>query len=617
MEEELTIQEKLNKIELLINHNPALEKKEFVSFQIFEEMKNEQTINVPGYGDVLILKKEQLNRYKSEIKKFEGKVNEILPKVERINQNLTAKQKEFQLVSSEKAFYKKEFEAQKKKIENIFPKEDIPVAPFQFPQALFFINSNTTNIFSNAMNNNVKNDSEIDILRREVEGLRIKLKESLEKEEQLSTHIITKSNITINLQKQNEELKVSLQMTKQELETSKNIVSHLQKNLSEKDEYNGKIMELIDLKLKEAKIDIFGSQKKWTENILNLGQNQDQVDFPYFTETQARLQLKIENELLRERLFNLERELSTEKSNNQELKTDFKLKIQEFEAIKENILKNLENSVISIEKETIQKIDDWVNQNEDAYAAKEKLKELQEKLNQANEEYLGLMESMEEQKKVNIELKLKLDIEIEEIARLYNNFNTLEQQKSNLEKLLYNLKISKEEEIYQLNDDLEELREKNDKLKKECLEISSEIELLNLRRQKIGEEESASGKLYLLYKDKYENSEYENLLLKNEVKALKRKIRIENRAYFGSLKDNNFAEEFNNNEHMNITKNFKDTENFLGGLLQRNKSLQEEMSRMVRELEKAEKERELNKELALVEGLEKLKNLNSIKKILI
>lgn len=617
MEEELTIQEKLNKIELLINHNPALEKKEFVSFQIFEEMKNEQTINVPGYGDVLILKKEQLNRYKSEIKKFEGKVNEILPKVERINQNLTAKQKEFQLVSSEKAFYKKEFEAQKKKIENIFPKEDIPVAPFQFPQALFFINSNTTNIFSNAMNNNVKNDSEIDILRREVEGLRIKLKESLEKEEQLSTHIITKSNITINLQKQNEELKVSLQMTKQELETSKNIVSHLQKNLSEKDEYNGKIMELIDLKLKEAKIDIFGSQKKWTENILNLGQNQDQVDFPYFTETQARLQLKIENELLRERLFNLERELSTEKSNNQELKTDFKLKIQEFEAIKENILKNLENSVISIEKETIQKIDDWVNQNEDAYAAKEKLKELQEKLNQANEEYLGLMESMEEQKKVNIELKLKLDIEIEEIARLYNNFNTLEQQKSNLEKLLYNLKISKEEEIYQLNDDLEELRKKNDKLKKECLEISSEIELLNLRRQKIGEEESASGKLYLLYKDKYENSEYENLLLKNEVKALKRKIRIENRAYFGSLKDNNFAEEFNNNEHMNITKNFKDTENFLGGLLQRNKSLQEEMSRMVRELEKAEKERELNKELALVEGLEKLKNLNSIKKILI
>lgn len=615
MEEEVSIQEKLNSIEMLINHNPTVEKKEFISFRIFEEINNEKSINVPGYGDVFILKTEQLNHYKSEIKKFEGKVNEIVSKVERINQNLTAKQKEFQLVSSEKDFYKKEYEVQRKKFENFFQKKDINAAThFEFPQAQVFINTNTTNIFSNVMNNNIKNDSELEILRREVESLRIKLKESLDREDELTTKIITKSNISINLHKENEELKAFLQKTREDLLNSQNIISNMQNNLSENTQYNLKVLEIVDSKLKEAKSDMLDSQEKWTENILNLGQNQDQIDFSYFTETQARLQLKIENELLKERLSNLERELSIEKNSNQELKSDFKLKIQEFEAIKENILQNLENSVISIEKETIQKIDEWVKQNEDTHGVKERVKELQERLNMANEEYLNLIESMEEQKKVNLELKLKLDVQMEEIGVLHNSFNILEQQKSNLEKLIYNLKISREEEIFELNDELEELRENNGKLKKKFLEISSEIELLNLRRQKIGEEETHNGKLYLLYKDKYENSEYENLLLKNEVKALKRKVRLESRAYFGLLKDNQFAEEFNS-DHMNITKNFKDTDNFLGGLLQRNKNLQEEMSGMVRELEKAVKEKEMNKEL--VEGLEKLKNLHLIKKILI
>jgi hypothetical protein len=610
MEEELTIQEQLNKIDLLLEHKHIPENREFINFNIFEEVKNEKMVNIPNYGDVIILKSQEMNEYKSEIKKLERQIAEILAKVTNLCQTLAAKEKQLKLISIEKDHLNKEFLAQTAKFENLLKKNGSQNT-IQFPQAQFFINASTTNIFSNVSHeqnsHNNNNDQEILNLKKELEILHNQLKESTEKEKRLSSELISKSIEATALQKENDRLKLSLQSAEKELENSLLSINHLKKSISEKSQFVEKIKVELDNDLKEAKKEMIGSQDKWTDQILNLSQIQDLnlIEFPYYTETQARIQLKVENELLREKLTSLEEELKIERNNNLEIKKDFDQKAQDFETIKENILKNLENSVLAIERETIEKFDGWVNNNKEAYATWDKIKELQENLNTA-------FANLEFQKKINFEIKLKLDFEIEEKTRLLNNNNELEQLKSNLEQALLDIKISKEEEIFELRENLETLEEKFEKMKKEFLEVSSEIELLNLRRQKIGEEETINEKLYHLYKNKFEDSDYKNLLLKNELRVLRKKIRTEQKTSLDSLNNtinNDIILGPNYSGNMNIMNNFKDTENFLEGLLQTNKELEQEREQ---NKELAAKHKELFALRERIEQLEKLKNIRRL-----
>ena len=231
----------------------------------------------------------------------------------------------------------------------------------------------------------------------------------------------------------------------------------------------------------------------------------------YFPETIKRLKLKLENESLKDKLHGISNDLNEQKSENKIKMEMFLKEVMQFEEIKENTLKKIDEYLVMIKQLTDEKIKRFNLNIEEFKVVDSNCLEMTEKLTQSYRLVEELTDKLGKNSENNRLLVEKYERDILINKSLIEDANRLIQEKNKMEKIIFQMNKSNKEEQEKNHKEIDTLIEKITRIEKINKNMMIENELLNMSCKKCNVD--INFQLFQHFKQKFEDISLENQVL--------------------------------------------------------------------------------------------------------